>query len=226
MREFFRHSWRLIKSIYYASATSWRLLKAGSLVFLGFFCWSASNLMVSYGVDGLFWYLLMAYGFLLIFFGPLTHLVLLPYALPWLRRRRRDSFLHTLGKNLSPTTLTVFFLLVTVMGVTRADIMTFDFSPSSYSRPPVADINPELRCNYLDNKEVIECRLTSDSGIASLVLESGNQELLVDNEPPFSFVIAEDGLEEVVGQRQLRVILRDDQRNTVRQFTRTVRMIE
>lgn len=226
MREFFRHSWRLIKSIYYANATSWRLLKAGSLVFFGFFCWSAANLLVSYSVDGLFWYLLMAYGFLLIFFGPLTHLVLLPYALPWLRRQKRGSLLHRLGKNLSPTTLTVFFLLVTAMAITRADVMTFEFTSSSYSRAPVADIDPELNCTKLEKTNDIECKITSDSGIESLIVESGNQALLVDDEPPFSFVIAEDDLEEVVGQRQLRVILRDADRNTVRQFTRTASMIE
>lgn len=225
MREFLRHSWRLIKSIYYASATSWRLLKAGALVFFGFFCWSAANLLVSYGLDSLFWYIVMAYGFLLIFFGPLTHLVLLPYALPWLRRRQQGSLLHVLGQKLSPTTLTIFSLLVLGMAVTRADVMTFEFS-SERSGTPVADINPELNCRQLEDTNEIECEVTPASGIESVTVESGTQELIVDDEPPFSFVVEESSLEEVVGQRQLRVVLRDANRNTVRQFTRTASMIQ
>lgn len=89
--------WRFIKSLYYASTPSWQLLKSGALFFFGFFCWAVGNLLHAF-LPGVYWpNLLIVYGALLFWFGPLTHLVLVPHVIPWLRRRRQHHVLYWLG---------------------------------------------------------------------------------------------------------------------------------
>jgi hypothetical protein len=67
-----RQGWRDLLSVYYANTAVWRWLKSGTLVFFGFFLWAGSTVLQS--VTG--WTFLnytMAYGFLLLAWGPFTH---------------------------------------------------------------------------------------------------------------------------------------------------------
>jgi len=45
-------AWRDLLSVYYANTPIWRLFKSAGLLFFGFFCWSASSLVLSYGISG------------------------------------------------------------------------------------------------------------------------------------------------------------------------------
>ena len=73
-----RSAWNDLMSVYYANTTIWRLFKSGALIMLGLFAWSGSNLLLSYRPDWGFLYYVMAYGFVLLFWGPFTHLVVVP----------------------------------------------------------------------------------------------------------------------------------------------------
>lgn len=217
-------SWRTIKSIYYASAPSWQVLKSGALLFFGFFCWATANLLLSYQPEWQWTYVLMAYGFVLTWYGPVTHLLLVPHLIPRLRRRRRGSLLHWLGKQLTPINLTIFTAAVLLLGLFPPDVMTVDFGATTV-KAPTTDVNATLTCSRDRPKAVIHCRLEGAEGVPSVVVESGGRRLLEDVSPAAGFTIREEELTEVVGQRQFEVELRDEQGATVRRYTRWLSMI-
>ena len=219
--------WRTIKSIYYASAPSWQVLKSGALLFFGFFCWSSANLLLSYQPEWTVLYYLMAYGFLLTWYGPLTHLLLVPHLIPWLRRRARGSALHHIGKNLTMISLTLFFAGVLVLGALRPGVMAVDFR-SMTAASPTADINPTLTCtrDASSSPVTITCRLDDAAGVGAITVESGETSILERSGGDFAFTLQEDDLVQIVGQRQFQVIVRTAEGNEVRRFTRTASMIE
>lgn len=217
--------WRDLKSIYYANSVSWRLLKSGALLFFGFFLWSSANLLLSYQSGWRWLTYVMAYGFVLIFYGPFTHLVMVPLTIR-IRRTSSNPTTRFLGRHLTKINLTVFFVIVIVLGAFPPDVMAFTFSVTAASGGAV-DVSPTLLCTTSDDagERTIHCHLSSDQGIDSIVVESGGERLLVDEEPPFEFTVKESELNTVMDQKQFQVVLRDEQGNVIRRYTRTVQQI-
>lgn len=215
--------WRTIKAIYYASTPIWQLLKSGALLFFGFFCWSSANLLLSYQPDWHWTYFLMAYGFLLTVWGPLTHLVLVPHVIPWLRRCKRGTARHWIGKQLTPINLTLFFGAVLLMGLFPPDAMTVDFRSIVHETRTV-DVNPTLECTQ--DASTVTCRLDDADGVGSIVVESGGTQLLRREAGNLTFTVQTNELVHIVGQRQFQVIVQTPDGEPVRRFTRTVSMIQ
>jgi len=190
---------------------------------LGFFCWSAANLLISYEPSWHWPYFFMAYGILLIPYGPFTHLVLVPHVLPWLRRQSRGNWLHTLGRHLTVTSLTLFFTAVVGLGLFPPSFIQIDFRSASGTSP---DVNPTLTCTPPDDDgTAVTCHLDQTTGVGAITVESGGTQLLRRDEPPFSFSLRRDHLVEVVGQHQFQVVVHDETKAPVRRFNRTLSMI-
>ena len=218
-------AWRTLVTVYYANAYSWRAFKSGALVFFGLFCWSASNLLLSY--QPTWWPLnyLMAYGFVLIPYGPLHHLVVIPV---YLRLRRRGRRLSLGGHlHLPNLSLALFVVIVVVLGAFPGAIGAMSFDFGSHLEASGVDVNPDLACtkSTVGGEAVVHCHLTESRGIAAVAVESGGERVLVDDEPPFEFTVREGQLTEVVGQQQFQVVLLDDDGEELRRYTRTLRMV-
>ena len=223
-----RKAWQLIKSVYYANPLPWRLLKSAALLFAGLFFWAGSNLMASYRPDWQWLYVTMAYGLLLIPFGPLTHMVLLPYGLPWLRRRPRGTVLHWLGKKLTQTNLTIFFLLVVIFAWWKPAFMVFDFQSVAVGRES-SSIEPVLTCTRMPERDEgwIECDLEeTGSFVGTVRVTSGESDLVIVHDPPYTFQIQEEKMETVVGRQEFRVELRDSTGTLVRAFRRSTSLVQ
>ncbi len=220
-----RGGWRTLVTVYYANSLSWRGFKSGALVFFGFFLWSSANLLLSYQPAWSPLYYVMAYGFVLIPYGPFHHLVVIPVYLTQRRQGRRLSLgghLHL--PNLS---LAAFLAIVVVLGTfpAAAGPMTFDFGSSLEAGG--VDINPDLACtkSTAGGEAVVHCHLTESEGIAAVAVETGGDRLLVDEEPPYEFTVREGQLAEVVGEKQFQVVLLDEEGDPIRRYTRTLRMV-
>jgi len=133
-----RDAWRTMRSIYYANSLSWRFLKSGALVFLGFFLWSASNLLLSYQPAWTWLHYPMSYGFLLILYGPVHHFLVIPLAIRW-RRGTSDTGTR-IGRRLPTAGLALFLVAVVVLGTAPTAPVVFDFQSSLAGAS--ADINP------------------------------------------------------------------------------------
>ncbi len=216
--------WRFIKSIYYASTPSWQLLKSGALFFFGFFCWAIGNLLHSY-LPGVYWpNLLIVYGALLFWFGPLTHLVFVPRLIPRLRRQRHNRLLHWLGGHFTVTMFTLFFGTVVLLSLDPPDFMVLDVRGRLHSAvvqaaaEPAAQL-PELHCQRAAGR--ITCTLTHvPATVARIEVSSGTRRLLQLEQQEHTFTLAEQDLTEVLGQREFRVTLYDTQGRQLREFVR------
>lgn len=207
-------AWRDMLSIYYANTPIWKLLKSGALVFLGFFCWAGGNLVLSYHPDATWLNYLVAYGALLIFYGPFTHLVVVPLAIRW--RRRSSGYLNRLSKNLSKMNITFFIILVIVVGTYPPSVILLEFDVASEG----VDVDPDLDC--VDHGETVECELSDAEGVAQVAVTSGEDEILVLDEPPYEFELRKDELAEAVGQKRFVVELRDEDGEMLRRYSRSV----
>ncbi|SHK61509.1 hypothetical protein [Rhodothermus profundi] len=217
--------WRFIKSLYYASSPSWRLLKSGALFFFGFFCWAIGNLLHAYLPDVYWPNLLIVYGALLFWFGPLTHLVFVPHLLPWLRRQRRHRALHWLGGHFTATLLTVFFTTVVLLSLNPPDFVVLDVrgrlhGTSTQAAAELAAHPPELTCRRARHQ--ITCTLTYvPATVTRIEVTSGPRRLLQLNAQETTFTLSEQDLTEVLGQREFRVTLYDRRGQQLREFVRT-----
>jgi len=217
-----RDAWRTMRSVYYANSLSWRFLKSGALVFFGFFCWSASNLLLSYQPGWTWLTYPMSYGFLLLWYGPIHHVLVIPLAIRW---RRSGDTKATVGRRLPTAGLALFLAAVVVLGTVPAGPVVFDFQSSLDGT--AADVDPDLLCTQSsagDGAE-IHCHLTESEGIDHVVVTSGGERIAIDRTPPFEFDISERQLTTVTGQKQFQVVLADDDGNTVRRYTRTLSMV-
>lgn len=217
-----RGAWRDAKSIYYANTPLWRWLKSGALVLFGLFCWSGAALLLSYRPDWESLTYVIAYGFLLVIWGPLTHFVFVPFIIR-LRRTARHPTTRWLSRHGSKLNLTIFFALVVVFGALTPGIMMLDFSGAIGSDSD-ADVDPELSCSVDD--ELLKCHLSDPTGIDHVVVTTGGREVVRLEEPPFEFAIHTDDLETVTGQKQFTVELRDTDGSTLRRYVRTLEMID
>jgi hypothetical protein len=216
--------WRLIKSIYYASSPSWQVLKSGALFFFGFFCWAAGNLLHAYLPNARWPFLLIVYGALLFWWGPLTHLVFVPRLIPWLRRQHRQRVLHWLGGHFTLTMLTVFFIVVVLLSLRPPSFMVLDvrgrLNRSGQGVEESVAAVPELRCTRSSSQ--ISCTLTPlPTTVARIEFSSGTRRLLVLQVPQATFTFSERDLVEVLGTREFRVSLYDAQGRSLREFVRT-----
>lgn len=210
--------------VYYANSVSWRFLKSGTLVFFGFFLWSVSNLVVSYRPSWTVLNFAMAYGAVLIVYGPIHHLVVIPVALRW--RRGSDETKRELGKRLPNAGLVLFVIIVVVVGMYPVAPVKIDVSGGLPGTG--VDINPDLACVKAtadDGRTVVHCHLTRSEGIDRVRVESGGRTLVTDDDPPFDFTVAATELTEVVGQRQFQVVLLDENGRTIRRYTRSLETI-
>ena len=222
-RDVLASGWGTLKTVYYANSFSWRFLKSGTLLFFGFFLWVGSNLLYSYNPELTVLRYPMAYGFVLLVYGPIHHLVVLPLSFRW---RRRSGGRQRVGRRLPNAMLVVFLVVVVVLGTFPAGAMTVDFRGTLESSG--ADISPDLLCVKSDtgNGTEIHCHLSESEGIDTVVVESGGDELLVDEGPPFEFTVHERELRSVTGEKQFTVILRDEDGGLLRRYTRRLSMIE
>ncbi|ELZ15328.1 hypothetical protein C478_05514 [Natrinema thermotolerans DSM 11552] len=220
--EYVRHvvqqAWRDILSVYYANTPIWRLFKSVGLLFFGFFCWTASNLLFSYGVEWTILEYVRAYGFALILWGPLTHAVVVPLVIR-LRRTANRSIVRTIARNGSKINLSIFLAIVLILGTAPISPMILDFQPASDAGSS-ADVNPDLTCTQADGE--ITCELSDSEGIDSVVVTSGGSEVTRTEQPPYNVTFREADLEETVGQKEFIVELRDEDGETLRRYRRSM----
>lgn len=221
-RDVASNGWHTLLTVYYANSVSWRALKSGALFFFGLFLWSASNLLLSYQPTWTFLHYSMAYGFVLVFYGPLHHLVVIPVAL---RFRRQGGTVTRIGRRLPNAGLVVFLAAVVVLGTVPASPMVFDFG--SALEDTGADIDPDLLCTKSgeSGEQVVHCHLSESEGVTAVTVESGGETIRRDDTPPFEFTIRERELAEVTGQKQFQVVLRDEDGEMIRRYTRPLGMI-
>ncbi|SDQ43912.1 hypothetical protein [Natronobacterium texcoconense] len=205
-RRLLRQAWRDTLSIYYANTPIWRVLKSGGLLVFGLFCWSAASLLLSYVPEWTFLHYVMAYGFVLIFWGPLTHFVIVPLAIR-LRRTAEHPVARTFARQASKINLSTFLLIVLVLGTAPISPMMLDFgAPLSDDSSP--DVDTDLVCS--EGEEVITCHLTDPAGVDHAVVTSGENELKVVDDPESEFEIRIDDLEEVRDWKEFNVELKDE----------------
>ena len=209
--------WRDLLSVYYANTPVWRWLKSGALVFLGFFLWMGGSVLLSVKPGWTFLHYAMAYGFLLIAWGPFTHFVVVPLTIR-LRRTAEHPIPRTFARNSGKINLAIFFTLVAIFGTITPGIMLLDFSPGAGG-----DGSPEVRGEVVcDVDSVITCRVENASGIDHVVATSGGEEVARADGPPFEMEIQRDELAETRTGKQFRIEFRDENGETIRRFVRTV----
>lgn len=219
-----RGAWNTLLTIYYANSLSWRVLKSGALFFFGFFLWAGSMVLLSYMES--IWILryLAAYGFVLILFGPLHHLVVIPV---YQRLRRQGTNLSLGGHlHLPNASLVLFVILVLVLGTFPPALMTIDFQSSLEGGP--LDISPDMTCvtdSGAEGPTAVHCHLTKTEGIDRVVVYSGDTKVAVDDDPPFDFTVQVDDLEAVRETKRFRVELLDADGTLLRRLTRSLPMI-
>ncbi|MBZ6496760.1 hypothetical protein [Natrinema longum] len=218
LRRAIGQAWRDLLSVYYANTPIWRLFKSAGLLFFGFFCWSASSLVLSYGIEWTILEYTRAYGFVLILWGPLTHAVIVPLVIR-LRRTAEHPVVRAVARNGSKINLSVFLAIVLILGTVPISPMLLDFQ-SPLESASGSDVNPDLSCTRSDG--IVSCSLSESEGIDSVVVTSGNREIERVEEPPLEFTFREDDLEEVVGQKEFVVELRDEDGETLRRYRRSV----
>jgi hypothetical protein len=211
--------WRDMVSVYYANTTVWRALKSAALIFLGFFCWIGGNLTLVY-VDWVPVRYVMAYGFVLLFWGPFTHVVIVPLVIR-LRRTASHPVTRAFSRHGSKASLTLFLVVVVVLGTFPPGLMTFQFQVDTGASSP--DVSGDLQCTK--TSEVVHCHLANPSGVDHIVVVSGGETLVRDEEPPFEFEVPISEMERINEQRQFTVELRDEDGNTLRRFVQQVNLI-
>ncbi|MFT4921446.1 MAG: hypothetical protein ACI8XM_000643 [Haloarculaceae archaeon] len=211
--------WRDLKSVYYANSTIWKLLKSATLVFFGFFLWSGANLLLSYQPSWAWLNYVMAYGFALILWGPLTHLVVVPLIIR-MRRSGASGLSTYISRYGTKTNLLVFFTIVLLLGTFPLGIMTFEFQLPAGSG---SDVNPQLQCTR--SGETVHCHLSDSRGIGRVVVISGGETLRSIAEPPFDFDLEAAEVAESQGDKQFVVELQDENGATIRRFSRRIELI-
>lgn len=220
-RNVLTQAWRDTKSVYYANTTIWRLLKSAALVFLGLFTWTGANLLLSYRPDWGFLYYVLSYGFLVIFWGPFTHLVIVPLIIRF-RRSGEGGFKRVFWKYATKTNLTIFIVLVLLLGTYPIGPMLFQFQLPTGGDGPL-NVDPQLQCTK--SPEVIHCHLSDSRGIDTVVVSSGGETLERIEDPPYDFDIQISEIESSRDQQEFTVELRDENGNTIRRYIRRVSLI-
>lgn len=219
VRKVLRSTWRDLKSVYYANTTIWKLLKSATLLFGGLFLWAGANLLLSYQPSWWPLYYVLAYGFVLLLWGPLTHLLVVPTVIK-LRRTNTGGLGRFVSRHGSKVNLTAFFVIVLVLGTFPLGVMTFEFQLPAGSSD---DVDPQLQCTRSEG--TIHCHLSDARGIGRVVVSSGGEELEVIEDPPYDFDLEVDDVREVRGDKQFLVVMQDEDGNTLRRYSRRVDLV-
>jgi len=186
-----RQAWRDLLSVYYANTPVWRWLKSGSLVFLGLFLWMSGNVLLAYWTDSVTVRYALAYGFVLILWGPLTHLLVVP-AVIRLRRTAENPTVRRIVRHGSKINFATFLVIVAVVGTLAPGVMLLDFS-SGFGTDG-GDVTAELVCQT--DSDPITCELETAAGVDHVVLLAGGEEIDRNDEPPYAVSAPRDSLSE------------------------------
>jgi len=212
-----RQAWRDLLSVYYANTPVWRWLKSGSLVFLGLFLWMSGNVLAAYWTDSVTVRYALAYGFVLILWGPLTHLLVVP-AVIRLRRTAENPTVRRIVRHGSKINFATFLVIVAVVGTLAPGVMLLDFS-SGFGTDG-GDVTAELVCQT--DSDPITCELETAAGVDHVVLLAGGEEIDRNDEPPYAVSAPRDSLSEGPSGSQFVIELRGPDGDTLRRFVRTV----
>ncbi|WP_435075208.1 hypothetical protein [Halorubrum sp. HHNYT27] len=212
-----RQAWRDLLSVYYANTPVWRWLKSGALVFLGLFLWMGGNVLSAYWIDSTALRYAIAYGFVLIAWGPFTHLLVVP-AVIRLRRTAENPTVRRIVRHGSKINFTTFLVIVAVVGTVGPGVMLLDFS--SEFGTDGGDVTAELVCDT--DGDPVTCELEASEGVDHVVLLAGGEEIDRSDEPPYAVSAPRESLSEGPSGSQFVIELRDADGDTLRRFIRTV----
>ncbi|MEY7849022.1 hypothetical protein AB7C87_07425 [Natrarchaeobius sp. A-rgal3] len=213
-----RRLWRDLLSVYYTNTPVWRWLKSGTLVFLGFFLWVSSSLLYSFQSGWGWLTYVMAYGFVLILWGPLTHMVVVPLAIR-LRRTATHPVTRAFARHASKMNLSVFLAIVVVLGTVTIGPMMLDVT-GVVGGDGSPDVSADVDCET--DGQLITCIVETDDRVDHVVVVSGDREIeRADGTPPFALEFERTKAEEVVGQHQFTVELRDEDGDAMRRYVQT-----
>ncbi|SDJ68681.1 hypothetical protein SAMN05216226_107118 [Halovenus aranensis] len=215
-RGYVQQSWRDLLSVYYANTPIWRWLKSGALLFLGIGVWAGGSAVHS--VTG--WrpvLYLMAYGFLLIVWGPFTHMVLVPLTIR-LRRNAETTVGRAFSRNSGKINLTIFAVCIIALATFAPGVMMLEFSPSTGGDSGPA-VGGELVCEDGDS---ITCEIVDPQGVDHVVVLADDQTLERVEGPPFRFSVAREDLTETRSGRQFIVEFRDADGNRLQRLVQQV----
>ena len=206
--------WRDLLSVYYANSMIWRWLKSGALLFLGFCVWAGASVVLSVQPSWTFLYFVMAYGFLLILWGPLTHFLLVPGVLR-LRRTASHPVSRLVARHGGKINLSIFFLLVVLLAMYPPGAMMLEFAP-----PALEDNEPRSGAWLCDEPAdgEITCQVHEPSGIDHVIVRSDGEEIARADDPPFKVTLSTDALAD---DGRYVVEYRDAGGDLLRRFTRT-----
>lgn len=205
-----KRPWYDLLSIYYTNTPIWRWLKSAALVFLGFFLWMSGNVLLSVSPEWAFLTYVMAYGFVLVLWGPLTHMIVVPMTIR-LRRSANHPVVRTFARHASKINFGTFLLIVLVVGTVTPGIMLLDFSMSTGNGG--AEVSGELVCE--SDSEVVRCSIENPQGIDHVVVTSGGETITTVEGPPFEFEIERSRLEETRTGQEFAVDYRNSDGETV-----------
>jgi len=217
VRGIVRQAWRDLLSVYYANTPIWRWLKSGALLFLGVGLWAGGGVVYSV-TDWRVVLYVTAYGFLLIFWGPFTHMVVVPLTIR-LRRTAESKPARVFSRNSGKINLSIFFTLVIVLATFAPGVILLEFSPTSPGGGGV-EASGELVCDA--REEVVSCEVLDPQNIDHVVVISGDQTLRTVESEPFEFELQREELEETQSGLRFEVEFRDDDGNTVQRRVRRV----
>lgn len=213
--------WRDVKSVYYANTPIWRWLKSGTLVFLGLALWSGANVLLSNRPDWGWLTYVMAYGFILVAWGPLTHFLLVPLAIR-LRRTAEHPLTRAVARHASKLNLTVFFTIVLVVATFAPGIMLLDFSGALGGGDGAPDASATVECDR-PTDGTVACSVGTTGPVDHVVVTSGSRELaVVEDGPPYEFEVPVDDLADATTGKEFVVELRDGDGATLRRYVQTV----
>lgn len=209
-------AWKDLLSVYCANTPVWRLLKTGALIFLGLFLWMGGNVLLAYWPHVTLLQYVTAYGFVLLVWGPLTHLVVVP-AIVRLRRRARPPAVRRIVEHGSKLNYGVFLAVVLLVGTATPGLLLFDFTSALGGEGESVDA--EIACDV--GAQTVSCHLTESRGVDHVVLVSGGEELDRAAEEPYRVDASRDELADGATGKQYVVELRNADDETLRRFVRT-----
>jgi len=215
---YIKQAWRDLLSIYYTNTPAWRWMKSGALFFMAFFLWTGSSVMLSVKPGWTFLHYSMAYGFVLILWGPLTHLAIVPLTIR-LRRTAKHPLVRKAAINSGRLNITVFLLLVVLVGTFAPGTIMLGFSPSDGGNAGEPNVNGDVVCDFND---VISCHVEDGQGIDHVAVVSDGEVIATADEPPFEVEFDRDDVAETRTGPEFQVQFRDENDQILRRFVRTV----
>lgn len=193
-------AWKDLKSVYYANTLVWRWLKSGALVFLGFCVWAGAAVVLSVRPEWSILHLVMAYGFLLVFWGPLTHFLIVPLVIR-LRRTATNPHVRRIVRHGGKINLTIFFTIVVILAVIQPGFMLLEFSP--LQDDPSPEVEGTLSCEA-STGDLYSCEITDGSGFDHAVMIADGDVIDRADDPPYRLEVRQSEVEATTVRIQLR----------------------